>query len=49
MARDTARKALRAQHEKLTLIAQKLLADETIEGWQLKELLGVTAQDAAPA
>ena len=49
VARDTARKALRAQHEKLTLIAQKLLADETIEGWQLKELLGVTAQDAAPA
>ena len=45
-AQQTAKGIIEAQRTKLTLLAKRLLAKETLEGPELQELLGVSQEEA---
>ena len=44
-AQERAKQVIEANRAKLTLLANKLLVDETVEGAELLQLLGVSAED----
>ena len=48
-AQERAKQVIEANRAKLTLLANKLLVDETVEGAELLQLLGVSPEDAALA
>ena len=47
-ARETAKKALEANRARLTLLANRLLAEETIEGPELRRILADSDTESAP-
>ena len=48
-AQERAKQVIEANRAILTLLANKLLVDETVEGAELRQLLGVSGEDAAMA
>mgnify|MGYP002832389599 CR=1 FL=1 len=48
-AQHKAKEVIEANRAKLTLLANKLLMEETLQGAELQELLGVSAEDATAA